>query len=57
MDVTRLRKAHDDFLAVAAAGGFGPPPADEPRPLRSLLTGLGEVHLPAHAEQLRGLRR
>ena len=30
---------------------------DEPRPLRSLLVGLGEVHLPAHAEQLRGLRR
>jgi hypothetical protein len=30
---------------------------DEPWPLRSLLAGLGEVHLPAHAEQLRGLRR
>ena len=30
---------------------------DEPRPLRALLAGLGEVHLPAHAEQLRGLRR
>ena len=154
MDVTRLRKAHDEFLAVASAGGFGPPPAgewdadrilahvalgemsgaaaalaiaagqravydnrpsldewnlqrvmgetrgagdmtslvrrsgellcditaglterelevslpvliiskdqilvDEPRPLRALLAGLGEVHLPAHAEQLRGLRR
>jgi hypothetical protein len=154
MDVTRLRKAHDEFLAVAAGGGFGPPPAgewdadrvlahialgemsaaaaalaiaagqravydnrpsldewnlqrvvgeargtgdmtslvrrygellcdiaaglterelevslpvlilskdqvlvDEPRPLRALLAGLGEVHLPAHAEQLRGLRR
>ena len=154
MDVTRLRQAHDDFLAVAAAGGFGPPPAgewdadrilahvalgemsgaaaalaiaagqrpsydnrpsldewnlqrvvreargagdmaslvrrygellcdiaaglterelevslpvlilskdqvlvDEPRPLRSLLVGLAEVHLPAHAEQLLGLRR
>jgi len=154
MDVTRLRKAHDEFLAVAAGGGFGPPSAgewdadrvlahialgemsaaaaalaiaagqravydnrpsldewnlqrvvgeargtgdmtslvrrygellcdiaaglterelevslpvlilskdqvlvDEPRPLRALLAGLGEVHLPAHAEQLRGLRR
>jgi hypothetical protein len=154
MDVTRLRKAHDEFLAVAAGGGFGPPPAgewdadrvlahialgemsaaaaalaiaagqravydnrpsldewnlqrvvgeargtgdmtslvrrygellcdiaaglterelevslpvlilskdqvlvDAPRPLRALLVGLGEVHLPAHAEQLRGLRR
>jgi hypothetical protein len=43
MDVTRLRKAHDAL--------------DEPRPLRALLAGLGEVHLPAHAEQLRGLRR
>ena len=29
MDVTSLRKAHDDFLAVAAEGGFGPPPAGE----------------------------
>jgi hypothetical protein len=119
MDVTRLRQRHDEFLAVAEAGGFGPPPAgewdagqilahvalgeasgagglvgvvrrygellcdivaglterelevclpvliiskdqvlvDEPRPLRSLLTGFGEVHLPGHAEQLRGLRR
>jgi len=154
MDVTRLREAHEDFLAVVAAGGFGPPPAgewdadrilahvalgemsaaaaaltiaagqravydnrssldewnlqrmvreasgaggmaglvrrygellcdiaaglterdlevslpvliiskdrvlvDQPRPLRSLLAGLGEVHLPGHAEQLRGLRR
>ena len=154
MDVTRLRQRHDEFLAVAEAGGFGPPPAgewdagqilahvalgeasgaaaslaiaagqravydnrpsldewnlqrvmgeargagdmtslvrrsgellcditaglterelevslpvliiskdqilvDEPRPLRALLAGLGEVHLPAHAEQLRGLRR
>jgi hypothetical protein len=27
MDVTRWRKAHDDLLAVAAAGGFGPPSA------------------------------
>jgi len=154
MDVTRLRQRHDEFLAVAEAGGFGPPPAgewdadrilahvalgeasgaaaalaiaagqravydnrpsldewnlrrvvgaasgagdlvgvvrrygellcdiaaglterelevclpvliisndqvlvDEPRPLRSLLAGFGEVHLPGHAEQLRGLRR
>ena len=32
MDVTRLRKAHDDFLAVAAAGGFGPPPAGSGTP-------------------------
>lgn len=30
---------------------------DEPRPLRSLLAGLSEVHLPRHAEQLRSLRR
>jgi len=30
---------------------------DEPRPLRSLLAGFGEVHLPGHAKQLRGLRR
>jgi len=29
MDVTALRKAHEDFLAVAAGGGFGPPPAGE----------------------------
>jgi hypothetical protein len=154
MDVIRLRQRHDEFLAVAEAGGFGPPPAgewdadqilahvalgeasgaaaalaiasgqravydnrpsldewnlrrmvrqasgsggmagvvrrygdllcgiaagltepelevclpvliiskdqvlvDEPRPLRSLLAGFGEVHLPAHAEQLCGLRR
>ena len=154
MDVTRLRQAHDEFLAVAAGGGFGPPSAgewdadrvlahialgemsaaaaalaiaagqravydnrpsldewnlqrvvgeargtgdmtslvrrygellcdiaaglterelevslpvlimskdqvlvDEPRPLRALLAGLGKVHLPAHAEQLRDLRR
>jgi hypothetical protein len=154
MDVTSLRKAHDDFLAVAAEGGFGPPPAgewdadrilahvalgemsgaaaalaiaagqravydnrssldewnlqravagtsgaggpaglvrrygdllcdiaasltereldvslpvliiskdqvlvDAPRPLRSLLVGFGQVHLPGHAEQLRGLQR
>ena len=154
MDVTRLRRRHDEFLAVAEAGGFGPPPAgewdagqilahvalgeasgaaaalaiaagqravydnrpsldewnlrrmvgeasgtdglvgvvrrygellcdiaaglterelevslpvliiskdqvlvDEPRPLRSLLAAFGEVHLPGHAEQLRGLRR
>src|SRR5580658_7680539 len=151
MDVTRLRQRHDEFLAVAEAGGFGPPPAgewdagqilahvalgeasgaaaslaiaagqrpvydnrpsldewnlrrlvgeasgagglvgrygellcdiaaglterelevclpvliisndqvlvDEPRPLRSLLAGFGRVHLPGHAEQLRGLRR
>jgi hypothetical protein len=154
MDVTRLRQRHDEFLAVAEAGGFGPPPAgewdadrilahvalgeasgaaaalaiaagqrsvydnrpsldewnlrrvvgeaagagdlvgvvrryggllcdiaaglterelevclpvliisndqvlvDEPRSLRSLLAGFGEVHLPGHAKQLRGLRR
>jgi hypothetical protein len=29
MDVTRMRQAHEDFLAVAEAGGFGPPPARE----------------------------
>jgi hypothetical protein len=29
MDVTSLRQAHDDFLAAAQAGGFGPPPAGE----------------------------
>ncbi len=29
MDVTRLRQRHDEFLAVAEAGGFGPPPAGE----------------------------
>jgi hypothetical protein len=29
---------------------------DEPRPLRSLIEGIGRVHLPAHAQQLRGLR-
>jgi hypothetical protein len=29
MDVTALRKAHDELIAVAAAGGFGPPPAGE----------------------------
>ena len=154
MDITGLRQAHEDFLAVAEAGGFAPPPAgewdadrilahvaagdvsaaaaalaiasgqrpvydnrpsldewnlqrmvaqacseggmadlvrrygellcevassltereldvslpilivskdqvlvDQPRPLRSLIAGLGEVHLPGHAEQLRGLRR
>ena len=153
MDVTTMRKALDEFLAVAEGGGFGPPPAgewdaerllahiasadaggaaaalavaagqrpvydnrpsldewnlrrivgeagglaglidlvrrygellcevtagltereldvslpvlivsndqlivDQPRPLRSLLTGLCEAHLPPHAEQLRGLR-
>ena len=29
MDVTELSKAHEEFLAVAEAGGFGPPPAGE----------------------------
>jgi hypothetical protein len=29
---------------------------DEPRPLRSLIEGIGRVHLPAHAQQLRDLR-
>jgi len=28
---------------------------DEPRPLGQLLTGVGSVHLPGHAEQLRSL--
>ena len=31
--------------------------ADGPRPLRSLIVGLSETHLPPHAEQLRSLRR
>lgn len=31
--------------------------ADGPRPLRSLIVGLSENHLPPHAEQLRSLRR
>jgi hypothetical protein len=29
VDVSALRKAHEDFLAVAEGGGFGPPPAGE----------------------------
>jgi hypothetical protein len=29
MDITALRKAHEDFLAVASDGGFGPPPPGE----------------------------
>jgi hypothetical protein len=29
---------------------------DEPRPLRSLIEGIGRNHLPAHVQQLRGLR-
>jgi len=29
MDVTALRQAHEEFLAVATGGGFGPPPAGE----------------------------
>ena len=29
MDVAMLRQAHEDFLTVAAGGGFGPPPAGE----------------------------
>lgn len=29
MDVGALRKAHEDFLSVAEAGGFGPPPEGE----------------------------
>jgi hypothetical protein len=29
MDIKGLRQAHEDFLAVAEAGGFGPPPAGE----------------------------
>jgi hypothetical protein len=29
MDVSVLSQAHDEFLDVAAAGGFGPPPAGE----------------------------
>jgi len=30
---------------------------DQPRPLRALLLGLCETHLPTRAEQRRGLRR
>jgi hypothetical protein len=29
MDVGALRQAHEDFLEVAKAGGFGPPPPGE----------------------------
>jgi DinB superfamily len=29
MDTTEIRKAYADFLAVAEAGGFGPPPPGE----------------------------
>jgi len=29
MDVSLLRTAHEDFLKVAAGGGFGPPPAGQ----------------------------
>lgn len=29
VDIGRLRAAHEDFLAVAEAGGFGPPPPGE----------------------------
>ena len=29
MDVRALRQAHEDFLKVAKAGGFGPPPQGE----------------------------
>ena len=29
MDVRALRQAHEDFLEVAKAGGFGPPPPGE----------------------------
>ena len=29
MDVTEMRQAHEDFLAVVEAGGFGPPSAGE----------------------------
>ncbi|MBO0803799.1 MAG: hypothetical protein J2P25_12095 [Nocardiopsaceae bacterium] len=29
IDIDALRKAHDEFLEVAAGGGFGPPPAME----------------------------
>ena len=28
MDVRALRQAHEDFLEVAKAGGFGPPPGE-----------------------------
>jgi hypothetical protein len=29
MDIAGMRKAHEDFLAVASEGGFGPPPPGE----------------------------
>jgi hypothetical protein len=29
MDVAAMRTAHEDFLAVVAGGGFGPPPPGE----------------------------
>jgi hypothetical protein len=29
MDIRALRQAHEDFLEVAKAGGFGPPPPGE----------------------------
>jgi hypothetical protein len=44
MDVTRMRQAHEDFLAVAEAGGFGPPPAGEWDADRILAhVALGEI--------------
>jgi hypothetical protein len=54
MDVTRLRLEVSLPVLIISKDQVL---VDEPRPLRSLLVGLGEVHLPAHAEQLRGLRR
>jgi hypothetical protein len=30
--------------------------ADEPRPLRFLIEGVGQIHLPMHTDQLRSLR-
>lgn len=29
MDIEKLHRAHEEFLAVVADGGFGPPPAGE----------------------------
>lgn len=46
MDTTGLRKAYADFLSVAKAGGFGPPPPDEwdaARLLAHIYTGHAQI--------------